>query len=217
MFESLKITAYPRCGIESDVYLPLDGILFAQAMANYYGPLPMSTPGEMAEVLAVDLPIEKRCANGQWFYAASFAQWGQRADGSTFWTKRFDRKTDHLIDFGNSRGKVITEQGRYKAYMMPVFYRHALDVSWYVYGDGGEISALLAGVTHIGKKVAQGEGRINRWQVERVAQDLSVYDSNNQPMRSIPARSGVLYGVRPSYWYAKNQTTCILPSIPLSN
>lgn len=212
MFEPLKITAYPRCGIESDVHLPIDGILFAQAMANQYGPQMLSTPGEMVDVTPVDLPIEKRTANGQWFYAASFAQWGPHADGATFWTKRFDRKTDNLIDFGKNRGKVITEQGRYKAYMMPVFYRHALHVSWYVHGERSAIIDLLATVTHIGKKPAQGEGRINRWTVEPAAYDYSVYSADGQPMRSIPAKAGVLYGVRPSYWYRENQTLCLLPT-----
>lgn len=212
MFEPLKITAYPRCGIESDVYLPIDGILFGEAMANYYGPQLLSTPGEMANAPPVDLPIEKRTANGHWFYAASFAQWGPHTDGATFWTKRFDRKTDNLIDFGKNRGKVITEQGRHKAYMMPVFYRHALSVSWYVFGERGAITDLLATVTHIGKKPAQGEGRINQWTVEPAAHDYSVYGANGQPMRSIPSKMGVLYGVRPSYWYHKNQTLCLLPT-----
>ncbi len=133
-------------------------------------------------------------------------------DGATFWTKRFDRKTDHLIDFGKNRGKVITEQGRYKAYMMPVFYRHALSVSWYVFGERSAIADILATVTHIGKKPAQGEGRINRWTVEPTTHDYSVYGASGLPMRSIPAKMGVLYGVRPSYWYHKNQTLCVLPS-----
>jgi len=211
MFEPLKITAYPRCGIESDVYLPIDGILFAQAMANRYGPQMLSTPGEMVDVPPVDLPIEKRTTNGQWFYAASFAQWGPHTDGATFWTKRFDRRTEHLIDFGKARGKVNNEAARYKAYMMPVFYRHALHVSWYVFGKRSTIADLLATVTHIGKKPAQGEGRVTRWTVEPAAHDYSVYGAAGQPMRSIPAKVGVLYGVRPSYWYHKNQVICRLP------
>lgn len=213
MFEPLLITAYPRCAIECDAYLPIDGILFASAMAQSYGPESLTTPGKQSELAPVDLPIEKRTINGEWFYATSFAQWGPCADGQTFWTKRFDRKTDHLVDFGKSRGKVITEQGRYKAYMMPVFYRCALSVSWYVYGDGDAIMRLLSTVTHIGKKTSQGNGRINKWTVEFIDADYSVFGPDGQVMRSVPEENGVLYGVRPSYWASSNQVPCRLPNV----
>ena len=119
MYEKLKITAYPRCGIVTDEYLPFDGILFYVAMRQKYGGQLLTTPGRMADVTAVDLPIEKRTINGEWLYAASFAQWESSADGQGFWVKRFDRKQSDFVDFGNRRGKVIVEQGRYKAYRMP--------------------------------------------------------------------------------------------------
>lgn len=211
MYEPLKITAYPRCGIVTDKHLPIDGILFYVAMRQVYGSQVLTTPGKAADVAVVDLPLEKRTINGDWLYAASFAQWGNSIDGQGFWVKRFDRKQDHFIDFGTRRGKVIVGQGRYKAYRMPTFYRHALSVSWYVVGDRTEIENLLAHVTHIGKKTAQGNGRIIRWQVEAWSHDWSIYGADGRLMRAIPDENGILYGIRPSYWLRKNQIVAALP------
>lgn len=209
MFEPLKITAYPRCGIESDQHLPIDAILYYAAMARHYGPQALSTPGQ-ATAEPVDLPLAKHAGGGVWFYSASFAQWDSPSEGQTFWAKRFDRKQEGLIDFGKKRGKVITEQGQYKAYKMPVFYRHALSVSWYVVGDKDAIESLLATMTHVGKKTSQGFGRINRWTVESIADDWSLY-KDGQLMRAMPQSGGILYGIRPSYWESCNQVPCLLP------
>jgi CRISPR type IV-associated protein Csf3 len=207
----LKITAYPRCGIESDEHLPIDAILYYAAMREKYGPLVLSTPGHRADVDDVALPLQRTEIHGEWFYCASFAQWGPHTDGQTFWAKRFDRKQEDLIDFGKRRGKVITEQGRYKAYKMPTFYRHAVHVSWFVVGERGAIEELLSPMTHIGKKAAQGAGRIIRWCVEPASADCSIYDADNRLMRAIPNPKGILYGIRPSYWLRSNQALCMLP------
>jgi len=66
-------------------------------------------------------------------------------------------------------------------------------------------------MTHIGKKVAQGWGRINEWQVNQVDKDWSLYDDDGNLMRSIPAAQGIVYGIRPSYWSRENQVTCQMP------
>lgn len=96
---------------------------------------------------------------------------------------------------------------------MPVFYRHALDVSWYMVADIDAIRDLLTKVTHIGKKTSQGWGRINYWTVEEWESDCSTYDRDGNLMRSIPDDSGILYGIRPSYWSRDNQTVCIIPGM----
>ena len=212
MFEPLKITAYPRCGIATDEFLPIDGVLFYSAMRREYGHPALLTPGAM-NVPAVDLPIQKKGKGQHWFYAASFAQWGPHTDGRTAWIKRFQLQRSDLIDFGRRRGKVIIDQGRYKAYRMPVFYRHALSVSWYVIGNQSEIGELLQPMTHIGKKTSQGFGRIVEWRVETVAYDWSIYAPDGRLMRSIPYSGGILYGIRPPYWLPENQTQVQIPGI----
>ncbi len=210
-YEPLKITAWLRCGVITDTHLPIDAILFYSAMAQLNGPQLVTLPGRNPDAKTASLPLKHVEVDGVWFHAASFAQWGPHADGQAFWTKRFDQKTAHLVDFRGRRGKVIVGQGRYKAYRMPVFYRHALWVSWYVVGDYVAIQRLLAPMTHIGKKTAQGFGRVIRWEVEPWDHDWSVYGPGGRLMRAIPERGGILYGIRPSYWDRRNQVPCRLP------
>lgn len=211
MYESLKITAWPRCSIESGLYLPLDGILYALAMRREHGPEMLTTPGQATAAESVPLPLERRGTGDAWYYAASFAQWGPHVDGQSFWVKRFDQEHADLVDFDGRRGNVVVERGRYRAYHTQTFVRHALHVSWYVVGDRAAIVELLAHAGHIGKKTAQGNGRIIRWDVEPWPEDWSVYGAGGRLMRAIPAADGVLHGIRPSYWLPSSQTLCRLP------
>ena len=214
MYEPLRITARPRVGIETDRFLPIDGVLHYFAMRRAYGPLLLTQPGQAADAPPVDLPLARVEAAGTWVYAASFAEWGPHVDYESFWVKRFDQRHADLVDFAGKRGQVIVEKGQYKAYHMPTFLRHTLSVSWYVVGERDDIMALLNHASHIGKKTAQGNGRIIDWKVEPWPEDWSIRDGDGRLMRAMPAPgdpAAVLYGYRPSYWLAENQTACLLP------
>lgn len=239
MYENLKITAWLQCGVVADAYLPIDAILYYQVYRDAYGPEIITLPGaNQSGVGHVPMPLRRlnlpyegfRFADGgplwrgqadnwiitmretPWYYAASFAQWNDAvAEGQDYWNKRFDQSLADLVDFQGRRGKVIVEQGTYKAYHMPVWYRHALSVSWYVVGDGAAIERLLCCATHIGKKHAQGWGAVLRWRVEPWHADWSVYGEDGRLMRAIPAERGIRTGIRPSYWMAKNHTVCQVP------
>lgn len=215
MYDSMKVTAYPRTAVITDPFLPLDGILLFEAMRQQYGPQLLTTPGVTADIPLIDLPLEKRGGGGLWYYACSFAQWGPFADGSNYWNKRFDLRYEAAVDFDNRRGRVLVEAGRYKAYHMPVFYRHALSVSWYCVGDTTAVRGLLSNITHVGKKTSQGWGRIIKWEVKRVDYDWSVYGGDGELMRSVPAADGILYGFRPPYWLPENQAVCKHPIMGL--
>jgi hypothetical protein len=240
MYEPLKITAWLQCGVVSDAYLPIDAVLYYQAYRDAYGPEVVTLPGaNQSGVGHVPLMLQRRglpyhgfryadggplyrgqdagrwvvtTAETPWYYAASFAQWeGAVAEGQDHWNKRFDQRLADLVDFDGKRGKVIVESGMYKAYHMPVWYRHAPAVSWYVVGDVIWVREMLSTLTHIGKKGAQGWGAVLRWGVAPHAHDWSVYGQYGQLMRAVPAEQGVHIGFRPSYWMAKNQTTCQVP------
>lgn len=217
-FAPLRITATLQCGVVSDACLPIDGLLYFLAHRQAYGAQTVSLPGQRSGgVQHVPIPLAKRNTDDprkRWYYAASFAQWdGAVALGQDHWNKRFDTRYAHLIDFGNKRGKVIVEQGVYKAYHMPIFYRHALRVMWYVVGDHAEIASLLRFATNIGKKTAQGWGAVLEWNVEAWPHDWSVRGPGGMLMRALPVQSGgVLTGFRPSYWLPENQTHCVMPT-----
>jgi len=215
MFEPLRITATLRTGVMSDNFLPLDAILYYQVHRRAYGPQDVTLPGAKIQQQGnpPPMPLDKATINDWWMWTCSFAQWGPHSDGQSFWVKRFDQSLSGLIDFDGKRGKIDSSSGRYKGYNMPVFYRHALYIHWYATGDPDAIRGLLSDVTHIGKKVAQGFGRINAWAVEPWPHHWWLRDSRGKLMRAIPLQGGVLYGVRPSYWSPRHQTECRLPDV----
>jgi len=221
-FEPLRVTAYLRAGIVSDRWLPLDAILLYQASRMQYGVQVATLPGGEAEKADVRMPLAiVHPSEPHWYYACSWAQpqpWWV-AEGKDYWNKRFDAGFAYLVDFGGRRGKVIIEQGRYKAYHMPIFYYAALKVEWYCVGDRAGIKALLSTVRHIGKKRSQGWGAISRWGVEPWNEDWSVW-RDGKLARGVPMQDvlGVkksfrpmLYGVRPSYYRRQNQMPLAMP------
>jgi CRISPR type IV-associated protein Csf3 len=215
MFEPLRITARLQCGVVSDGNLPIDSILYSMAHREEFGGQTMTLPGtsQTADGSNAALPLMRVAEESpMWFYAASFAQWPEaQAEGKDYWNTRLDLSLVHLVDFGKRRGSVDVAAGRYKAYHMPVFYRHALAIEWYVVGHSESIERLLSCCTNIGKKTSQGWGAVSEWRVEPTVNDWSVRGDGGRPMRAIPDGKGVLHGFRPSYWLPQNQTRCEMP------
>jgi CRISPR type IV-associated protein Csf3 len=214
VMEPLRITAWLQCGVISDTFLPIDGVLYYTAMRERYGPQEVTWSGQNHPnaVPGVQLPLKRVDGHGpMWFYAASFAQWERATEGQDHWNKRLDLSLVSLIDFRGRRGKIDVAAGAMKSYHMPVFYRHALAARWYAVGYRPEIERLLAHCTHLGKKTSQGWGAVLRWDVEPWPEDWSVRGPQGL-MRAIPAERGILTGFRPSYWLPKNQTICAVPA-----
>lgn len=234
-FETLQVTAQLRTSVICDEYLPLDGILFYQAMREKFGARDYSLPGSNAGAediapLRAGMPLAVRfnADKSEWWYACSFAHAADGnprwwiAEGQDHWNKRFDNQLADMVEFGKRRGKVIIEKGQYRAYHMPIFYRVAREIVWWCVGDKTSIEHLLKTVTHVGKKQTQGWGRVAEWRVERVAEDWSCW-RDGAPMRALPpgelnTRAAFslnvntrFYGLRPSYYDKKNQMQVLVP------
>jgi CRISPR type IV-associated protein Csf3 len=215
---TLRITAHLTCGVISDRFLPLDGILYYQVARDMYGPQivtgsgrnPWRNPGHGR---LLGLPIVRINPDREdWYYAASFAVWPEHScEGQDHWNKRLDVSLVDLIDMQGRRGNIPIATGRYRSYHMPVFYRHASYVQWYLCGKRAKLERLLSTAKHIGKKGSQGWGAVREWVVEPWPEDWSVYGPGGKLMRAIPRPGGTLYGVRPSYWDSRNQCECALP------
>lgn len=223
-YSNLMVRAWLRTPVVSDEWLPLDGILFYQHVRNDLGRQDVTVPGASLmeqpkgeTMRGGRLPLDIVHAR-DWYYRCSWAQWGPHADGQDHWSKRFDMPLSYLIDFAGRRGKVETKSGAYKGYRMPVYYRSALWVMWYCVGDEQRIEELLSTVNHIGKKTAQGWGRVRRWGVVSMDADYSV-QQDGRLMRGVPVyhlpggfeRKIGNYGVRPSYWDRRNQIDLAMP------
>lgn len=224
-YSNLRIRAYLRTPVISDEWLPLDGILFYQQTRQALGHQDATIPGASqleqpkgGPMLGGRLPIAIIHAK-DWYYRCSWAQWGPHADGQDYWSKRFDNAHADLVDFHGRRGRVDTSAGEYKAYRMPVYYRSALWVEWYLVGNLPKITPILHMVTHLGKKTAQGWGRVASWEIEPCEKDCSIW-REGKLMRGVPfyhlpngvsAKRPGNYGIRPSYWDRRNQIELELP------
>lgn len=222
-FRPLRVRAHLRTAVITDQWLPLDGILVYQATRQQYGSRSSTMAGQLRpgeEVRAGAPLLIHNPDRPDWYYACSWAQWPTHVtEGIDHWNKRFDASLASLVDFNDRRGKVIVEQGRYKAYHVPVFYRAALWIEWYCVGDRVDVEALLSTVTHVGKKASQGWGRVWRWEVAETGADWSVW-RNNRLMRGIPAPEATIpgrtfnltwHGLRPPYWLKDNQALLAMP------
>gem|GEM_PF-698079 len=223
-FEPLRVRAHLQAPVVGDAYLPLDGLIFYQIHRHDLGAEVMTLPGEKVDTgnrSRTPMPFEKRrpasdsgLSRHAWYWASSFAQWpAHTAEGKDHWNKRFDDRYADLVDFGKRRGKVITGRGDYKAYHMPVFYRHALYVEWYCMADKSELERWLPFCTHLGKKYSQGWGAVLGWEVMAWPEDWSERGPGGKIMRALPVtEGGRRYGIRPSYWNRRHQFPCLLPT-----
>lgn len=208
MFKPLRIRAYPRSGIISDQYLPLDGILYYHLVRKIFGEQVVSKPGEsvIKEYGQVKLPLKqtKYLGDGEWFYKVSFAQWSNDViEDNSFKVKQSDfvRFQKYL----NQNKKISVSGGKYKSYHIKIYYRHASFVQWYCMGAPYQIAELLRFCTHIGKNSGDGWGEVARWEIQDWPEDWSVRGPEDQLMRAIPRDNGkFLYGIRPSYWEPKH-------------
>lgn len=217
----LCITARLRCGVITDGALPIDGALYFAQHRLAMGARTVSVPG--APAFAGDgapsllplkrigtTPIPGISPMPAFYYAASVAQWpAVVADGVDHWTKKLDTRYADLL--APQRARVPTSGGPYRAYRMPVAYRHALSVCWYVVGEPVEIRQLLSLVTHLGKKTAQGWGAVIDWTVAPAAADWSVTGPEGQLMRPIPDPAGVPTPIVPPYWLPRSVVPCRVP------
>lgn len=217
----LRITARLRCGVISDGLLPFDGLIDAAAHREQLGAHLLTLSRQRAIVddpleasITCRLPIKRIAIQGapDFYYAASCAQWPAAvADGVDYWTKRLDsRYVEFLPD---QRARVSTSGGRYRGYRMPIYYRHALSVSWYVVGEPVALERLLSLVTHIGKKREMGWGAVIDWRIEAQQEDWSVTGPRGELMRPVPDPAGTPYGLRPPYWLPRNIIPCRLPDL----
>lgn len=214
-FRPIRVRAYLQTPVISDKHLPLDAVLYYHHVRQHLGQdVTVSRPGEstVREAAVPLLPIKKGGRRDEtWFYHASFAQWPQRTiENSSFKVKQGDwiRHSDYLSEKTN---RIDNQRGKFKAYHITMYYRHAEYVDWYLVADVPKLMQLLKFCTAIGKNTGDGWGQVLRWEVIDWPEDWSIRGHNNQLMRAIPYDRGIPYGVRPSYWNPRHITRCIVP------
>ena len=243
--QPMQITAYlaGSIALARPEDLALDGLLAYQLLRRHFGVEFYHLPDPKECLAFARLPLEMRgnpssyvmglqtgevwmnSAQGieddsLWYWACSSAQIEVKGRDTQYWNKRFDTQaalSDH-IDFGGRVEKIIIENGRYKAYHMPLPTLVCDKVVWYAYGDMEQVADLLTPISAIGKKRVQGNGHVLRWETAPMEEDYSEW-RNNQLMRPLPgplAREVSLDGpfniehtaFRAPQWHAANQAMC---------
>lgn len=184
----------------TDGYLALDGILAYVWMQENHPELMDADAGKSGPILIPDsLPIEKRGAGDDWYYACSFACFTPLKETRRYWHKRFDAQlAEKYVDFNVRRGKVNIKSAQYKNYRMPLNIMLIPEITWYLVADRAEVERMVKKMTHIGKKTSQGLGAVREWIVEPIDEDLSW-------LRPVPDENGDDFiAIRPPYWYHAN-------------
>lgn len=242
----MQITAYVAGSIAlaRPEDLALDGLLSYQLLRRHFGEEFYFLPDPKETLLFAKIPLGMRGRpslpvqllntgdkwiaakeglkdESLWYWACSSAQIDVKGRDTQYWNKRFDTQaelSDH-IDFGGKVEKILIEQGRYKAYHMPLPTLVCDKVTWYAYGDMEKVAELLSPIAAMGKKKCQGNGSVLRWEITPMQEDWSEW-RNNQLMRSIPgplAKNVQWHGgfnaqhtaFRAPQWHAGNQAMCV--------
>lgn len=243
MFRPLKITAHlaGSIALARPEDIALDGLLAYEVLRRHFGADFYHLPDPKEKLYFAALPLEMRgrpspkivqlptgalwmepgkqnIDESLWYWACSSAQIEVKGHDTQYWNKRFDTApalSDH-IDFGGRVEKVIIEQGRFKAYHMPLTTMIAEKIEWYAYGDREVIADILCPLMAIGKKRVQGQGHVLRWEVEEVQEDYSEW-KDGQLMRPIPGPLlpkdvtplDIQYiAYRAPQWHVCNQAMC---------
>lgn len=124
-----------------------------------------------------------------------------------------------------SRLVVATTNSWTKSYRLPLRCRRVACVKWFARGDRRETLKLLRkAVPSLGKKVADGYGRVERWEVERVDGDASWFARSPlgpvlmRPLPVGPWLPDPLLGARrsfgacaPPYWHPDRYGEIVVP------
>ena len=198
-------------------WLHLDSILSYLCLRDALEELFYCMPTEETiDISLLDLPL-KRTSD---VYHSSV---GIYSDNSRLYRdtiyKRFTDKETHKLSKKQQKGRVKTNQGHFKDFMINLPILITDTVTFYCNGDKHELERLLSHLTSIGKKTSIGSGRIRNINITETDEDYSFYKENHI-MRPIPATmdipifEGMIFQqqpYKPPYWDKNNVCMCIVP------
>jgi CRISPR type IV-associated protein Csf3 len=213
--QALKITAHLMSGfVANDAYSPsICGILgyalrreqlsceqFALDVAHY------------SNLLAVeDLPLAIEKFNEDWWYQCSFPIYNEQAVFNRYIHRRFN--SQEAENYAPDIKKVEATKGPYKNARLLLQQHITNKIEWHVIGNQAEITRLLNNITHIGKRVAGGFGRVRRWDVSKNGNDHLA-----QFHRALPKAFADQYGIAGDLMQwgivppaKNNQRLCVMP------
>ena len=198
-------------------WLHLDSILSYLCLRDVLGDLFYCMPTEETiDVSLLNLPL-KRTSD---VYHSSVGIYANNVKlyRDTIY-KRFTDKETHKLTHRQQKGRIKTNQGHFKDFMinLPIIITNT--ITFYCNGDKKELERLLSHLTSIGKKTSIGGGRIRNITITETNEDYSFF-KDNCIMRPIPATmdvpvfEGMIFQqqpYKPPYWDKNNVCMCIVP------
>lgn len=198
-------------------WLHLDSILSYLCLRDALGDLFYCMPTEETiDVSLLDLPL-KRTSD---VYHSSVGIYANNVKlyRDTIY-KRFTDKETHKLTHRQQKGRIKTNQGHFKDFMINLPIIITDTITFYCNGDKKELERLLSHLTSIGKKTSIGGGRIRNITITETNEDYSFF-KDNCIMRPIPATmdvpvfEGMIFQqqpYKPPYWDKNNVCMCIVP------
>lgn len=100
-----------------------------------------------------------------------------------YWHKRYPQDRAHL----GTKVRAEARSGRWKEYRMPLSGTVVPELRGVCIGNAEEVARLLSSLTHIGKKIGYGFGRV-AWSVDRLDIDSEIIRGVALRCRSVPVK-----------------------------
>lgn len=163
-----------------DGVVHLDAILSAGACAVIN-----AGPGADFEDSVIPIPSKLLWVSegGRPLWAASdLRPASEVADVRVYWHRRYPDDRAHLAQ----QMAANTSAGRWKDYRVPMTARATERLTGLCIGHEEHVGLLLSHISHVGKKPAQGKGRVLRWEVTRLDMPLAEAEAAILAARPVP-------------------------------
>ena len=198
-------------------WLHLDSIVSYLCLRDAADDLFYTMPTEETiDVSLLDLPLKKTLD----VYHSSVGIYSEHSKlyRDTIY-KRFTDKETHKLTKKQQQGRIKTNQGHFKDFMINLPILITDTVTFYCNGDKNELKRLLTHLTNIGKKGSVGGGRIKQIHIRKSSEDYSFFKDGHimRPIPStmdVPICEGMIFQqqpYKPPYWDKNNVCMCIVP------
>ena len=197
-------------------WLHLDSILSYLCLRDALDDLFYCLPTEeIIDISLLDIPLKKTAD----VYHSSVGIFSNPKLYKDTIYKRFTDKETHKLTRKQQTGRIKTNQGHFKDFMINLPIIITDTITFYCNGDKKELERLLSHLTSIGKKTSIGSGRIRNITITETNEDYSFF-KDNCIMRPIPATmdvpvfEGMIFQkqpYKPPYWDKNNVCMCIVP------
>ena len=198
-------------------WLNLDSIIQYLCTRDALGDLFYCLPThETIDVSLLDLPLKKT----EDVYHASVGVYDtiSQLKMNTIYKRFTDKETYHLTK-RHQRGRIKTNQGHFKDFMINLPALITNKIIFYCNGDKKELERLLYHLTGVGKKTSITSGNVQKIHITETLEDYSFF-KDGEIMRTLPLtlKIPLFEGAtiqrqpyKPPYWNKDNISMCYVP------